>query len=150
MTQQLHLDEATENISCVENIRNHKRIFVFSTIRGWNNSSFLVYRAWRLLFWPRKDAGYQQPSYKPGSSHDDVIKWKHFPCYWPFVRGIHWSPVNSLHNGQWRGDSMFSLICAWINGRVNNREAGDLRHNRARYDVIVMCKWTPTFCGEYS
>ena len=22
-------------------------------------------------------------------THDDVIKWKHFPCYWPFVRGIH-------------------------------------------------------------
>ena len=20
--------------------------------------------------------------------HDDVIKWKHFPCYWPFERGI--------------------------------------------------------------
>ena len=28
--------------------------------------------------------------------HDDVIKWKHFPHYWPFVRGIHRSPVNSL------------------------------------------------------
>ena len=27
--------------------------------------------------------------------HDDVIKWKHFLCYWPFVRGIHQSPVNS-------------------------------------------------------
>ena len=27
--------------------------------------------------------------------HDDVIKWKHFPCYWPFVWGIHRSPVNS-------------------------------------------------------
>ena len=26
--------------------------------------------------------------------HDDVIKWKHFPHYWSFVRGIHWSPVN--------------------------------------------------------
>ena len=26
---------------------------------------------------------------------DDVITWKHFPRYWPFVRGIHWSPVNS-------------------------------------------------------
>ena len=25
--------------------------------------------------------------------YDDVIKWKHFPWYWPFVRGIHWSPV---------------------------------------------------------
>ena len=22
------------------------------------------------------------------SGHDDVIKWKHFPRYWPFVRGI--------------------------------------------------------------
>ena len=34
---------------------------------------------------------------------DDVIKWKHFPCYWPFVRGIHRSPVNSpQHKGQWR------------------------------------------------
>ena len=43
--------------------------------------------------------------------HDDVIKWKHFPRYWPFVRGIHRSPVNSPHKGQWRGALMFSLIC---------------------------------------
>ena len=35
--------------------------------------------------------------------HDDVIKWKHIPRYWAFVRGIHRSPVNSLHKGQWRG-----------------------------------------------
>ena len=28
--------------------------------------------------------------------HDDVIKWKHFPCYWPFVRGIHRSLVVTL------------------------------------------------------
>ena len=33
---------------------------------------------------------------------------------------------------------MFSLICVWINGWVNNREAGDLRRYRAHYDVIVM------------
>ena len=45
-------------------------------------------------------------------SHDDVIKWKHFPRYWPFVRGIHRSPVNSPHKGQWRGALMFSLMCA--------------------------------------
>ena len=31
--------------------------------------------------------------------HDDVIKWKLFPCYWPFARGIHRSPVNSPHKG---------------------------------------------------
>ena len=70
--------------------------------------------------------------------HDDVIKWKHFPRNWPFVRGIHRSPVNSPHKGQWRGALMFSLICVWINAWVNNREAGDLRCYRAHYDVIVM------------
>ena len=70
--------------------------------------------------------------------HDDVIKWKYFPRYWPFVRGIHRSTVNSLHKGQWRGAFIFSLICARINGWVNNREAGDLRRYRSHYDVIVM------------
>ena len=86
-------------------------------------------------------------------NHDDVIQWKNFPHYWPFVRGIHrspfiqvqikenikapchwplcreftghrwipWSPVNSPHKGQWCGTLMFSLICAWITGWVNNR-----------------------------
>ena len=70
--------------------------------------------------------------------HDDVIKWRHFPRYWPFVRRIHRSPMNSPHKGQWRGALMFSLICVWINGWVNNREAGDLRRKRAHYDVIVI------------
>ena len=68
--------------------------------------------------------------------------WRHqmetFPRYWPFARGIHRSPVNSPHKGQWRGALMFSLICVWINGWVNNRQAGDLRRYRAHYDVIVM------------
>ena len=72
------------------------------------------------------------------NKHDDVIKWKHFPRYWPFVRGIHRSPVNSPHKGQWRGALMISLICVWTNGWVNNHEAGDLRSHRAHYDVIVM------------
>ena len=72
--------------------------------------------------------------------HDDVIKWKHFPRYWPFVRGIHRGPVNSPHKGQWRGALMFSLICVRINGWVNNREVGDLRRHHAHYDVIVMAK----------
>ena len=70
--------------------------------------------------------------------HDDVIKWKHFPHYWPFVRGIHRPPVNFPHKGQWRGVLMLSLICVWINGWVNNGEAGDLRRYCAHYDVSVM------------
>ena len=43
---------------------------------------------------------------------------------------------------------MFSLICAWINGSVNNGEAGDLRRYRAHYDVIVMI-WEKN-CGHES
>ena len=42
------------------------------------------------------------------SLHDDVIKLKHVPRYWPFVRG------NSPVTGEFHG---------W----VNNREAGDVR-----------------------
>ena len=79
----------------------------------------------------------------PSEIHDDVIKWKNFPRNWPFVQGIHRSPVNSLHKGQWRGALMFSLICVWINDWVNNREAGDLRRYCAHYDVIVMNMMTP-------
>ena len=73
-----------------------------------------------------------------GNVHDDVIKWKHLPRYWPFVRGIHRSPVNSPHKGQWRGALMFSLICVWINGWVNNGEADEMRGHRVHHDVTVM------------
>ena len=44
-------------------------------------------------------------------------------------------PVNSPHKGLWRGALVFSLICVWIDGWVNNREAGDLRRHRGHYDV---------------
>ena len=48
------------------------------------------------------------------------------------------SPVNSPHVGQCSGHLMFSLISAWINGWVNNRDAGDLRRHRGHYYVTVM------------
>ena len=70
--------------------------------------------------------------------HDDVIKWKHFPHYWPYVRGIHRSPVNSPHKGQWCGALMFILICAWLDAWVNNHKARYLRCHRAHYDIIVI------------
>ena len=72
--------------------------------------------------------------------------WRHqmetFPHYWPFVRGIHRSPMNSPHKGQWRKALMFSLICAWTNNWVNNRNAFNLRCHRAHYDVTVINAWT--------
>ena len=75
-------------------------------------------------------------------SYDDVIKWKHFPRYRPFVRRIHRSPENSPHKGQWRGALIYSLICTWMNDWivriVSNREDGDLRRHCANYNIIVM------------
>ena len=72
--------------------------------------------------------------------HDDVIKWKRFTRYWPFVRGIHWFPVYSPYIGQWRGVLMFSSIYVWMNDWVNNREAGDVRCHRAHYNVTAMLR----------
>ena len=93
------------------------------------NSVFCIYLAMILI---------------PGvgiSKYTYITWWRHQmeknPRYWPFVRGIHRSPVNSPHKGQWRGALMFYLICAWINGWVNNREPGDLRRYRAHYDVTI-------------
>ena len=52
--------------------------------------------------------------------------------------GIHRSPVNSLHKGQWCTALMFSLICARANGWANNRDSGNLRRHRVHYYVTVM------------
>ena len=76
--------------------------------------------------------------------HDDVIKWKHFPSYWTLMWEIHRSPVNSPHKAQWRG--MFSLICAWTHGWVNNWDAGDLRRHHAHHNVIVTYRWFKNLC----
>ena len=70
--------------------------------------------------------------------HDDVIKWKHFPHYWPFVKGIHEWLVDSPPKGQWCGALAFSLICASTNAWANNWDASDLKCHLAHYNVTVM------------
>ena len=55
--------------------------------------------------------------------HDDVIKWKHFPRNWPFVRGIHRSSVNSPHKGRWRGALMISFDLR-LNKRLSKQSWG--------------------------
>ena len=76
------------------------------------------------------------------SFHDDVIKWKHFPRYWPFVRGNHRSPVGGFpHKGQWHG----AFICFF-----------DLRPNK-RLSKQSRCRWPETpsrlswrHCDDYA
>ena len=55
---------------------------------------------------------------------------RRFPRYWPFVRWIPQRLVTQSVD--------VSLISVWINGWVNNGEAGDLRRHRTHCDVTVM------------
>ena len=95
--------------------------------------------------------------------HLQLTWWRHqmetFSALLAIFAGNSPTSVNSTNKGQWRGALMFSLICVWINGWVNNREAGDLRRYRAHYDVTAMdttamltnwClnKWLTLVCGN--
>ena len=71
-------------------------------------------------------------------AHDDVIKWKNFPRYWPFVWGLHRSPVNSPHKGHVTRSFTVSFDLRLNKRLSNNREDGDLRRHRAHYDATVM------------
>ena len=71
--------------------------------------------------------------------HDDVSRWKHFPRYWHFVRGplvtSRYPPLTKASDAElW----CCFFICTWTNGSASNRDAGDLRRNRAHYGVTVM------------
>ena len=78
---------------------------------------------------------------QPYRQHYNVIKQKPFPCYWPFVKGIHRSTVDSPHKDHWHGALKFSLICASTNNWTNNWDASDLRSHRVCYDVTVIKAW---------
>ena len=99
-----------------------------STLHIYNFRSDKEAQMWiRLICGKRLMSGLTLLLYEPDphSEHTDadVIKWKHFPHNWSFVRGIHRSPVNSPHKGQWRRALMFSLVCA-LNIRLSKQSWG--------------------------
>ena len=120
------------NICWYIEIEKNDRHFTDDILKYFSETKFLIEIAQKIII----VALYTM--YPIEYAHDDVIKWKNLPRYWPLVRGIHWSPVNSPHKGQWRGSLMFSFIYAWTYDWVNNREAGELRRHRGHYDVTVM------------
>ena len=89
--------------------------------------------------------GQQNKQVIQSGSHD-VIKWKHFPRYWPFVWGIHQSRLNSPHKGQRRGAFIFSLICT-LNKRLSKQSWGwwfeTLLHS-------LWCHWNDYITVEYN
>ena len=108
-----------------------KHVFILMVISSWYNSprshdSFLMLYI-HVIHHHKSHISSKQDKYAKQhwlALHEDVIKWK-----------------PSLVTGLWRGALMFSLISAWTNGWVNNRNAGGLRRYRAHYDVIVMWYW---------
>ena len=76
--------------------------------------------------------------FRAQKAHDDVTKWKPLSRYWPFVREIHRSPVNSPHKGQWRGALALSLICAWINCWANHSCGWWMRRHCSHHDATAM------------
>ena len=76
----------------------------------WTNNRLPVIQdAIKVIWHWRNDGWYRHPEAPRDASiphpplwmasHDNVIKWKHFTRYWPFVLGIHRSPVNFPHKG---------------------------------------------------
>ena len=65
------------------------------------------------------DFGHQW-AYK--SYHDDIIKWKHFPRYWPFVRGIHRKPV------MWDAISLITTQLQWWRLKCRHADFPDVNY----------------------
>ena len=69
--------------------------------------------------------------------HYGLIKWRHFPHYWPFwgeSTGHRWIPLTKTSDAElW----CFNFICAWTNGWGNNLDAGDLKRYHTHYECKV-------------
>ena len=122
---------------------------IWSTVTKWKNYVSITISIWRnFLFcsYPNFNKAFATPLFVTWWSgmalQQNVmmtsLNGNIFSHYWPFMRRIHWSPMNSPHKGRWCTALMFSLICTWINGWVSNHKADDLRCHCAHYDFTVM------------
>ena len=109
-------------------------------VRNYNQ-----HEIWCLIIFdtaPRGPMHHIIPSLYSQHSPSNLAWWRHqmepFPALLGICAGNSLVPGEFPHKGQWREALMFFSICVWLNGWVNNREAGDLRHQRVHYDFIVM------------
>ena len=77
------------------------------------------------------------------TSHDDIMKWKYFPHYRPFVRGIHQSLVDSLYKGPAMWNFWFFFMSAQTSCSTNIHPTNYLRWWRS-CDISVMNSWNNT------
>ena len=74
------------------------------------------------------------------ATHDDVIRWKHFPRHWPLCgefAGHRRIPLTKASDAE-----LWCFLWSELEQtvEVNNREAGDLIRHRSHYNVTVM-RW---------
>ena len=116
---------------CTNTCRTHSRfkcIFSAGVLHLspiWNNTG-----CWNIFPWKTKTC----------LSLDDVIKWKYFPCYWSFVRGIHRSPGYFPYKGQWRWVDFFDHVL-----RLNKRLSKHSR--RGWFETPSLSLWR--HCNEW-
>ena len=109
---------------------------------SWRAAQTIWYSSWRNFCYKTRKGDLCQFR-KKNDLHESMYSWwRHqmetVSALLALCAGNSPVPVNSPHKGQWRRALIFSLICVWINGWVNNREAGDLRRHRGHYDVNGM------------
>ena len=99
------------------------------------------------LLWPFVRATFKSPEIQHNvdmTFDTRYVLWRHSELQGRYSHRIMMTSSNrNIFHGespahQWRGALMFSMICAWISGWVNNHEADDLRRHCAHYDVTVM------------
>ena len=73
--------------------------------------------------------------------HEDVAKWKHFQCYWPFVRGIHRSALDTPHEGQ-----NVELCFLWCAPEQTTEQTMEML---VIWDAMALIV-TPLWCGKTS
>ena len=121
-----------------------------SRVLGMSGAIFIGNKSFKRRTRGRRNVGQmKQQSSNGHASHDDVIKWKHFPRYWSFVRGIHchrWIPRTKASDAELR-----CFLWSAPEKRLSDQSWGRcLRRHRAHYDVTVMAsqiisRWSGLF-----
>ena len=119
-------------------------------------TNFITVLYWRFsveMFTPTKNMKQLTEWSRSITDQNATTWWRHqmetFSALLAICAGNSPVPMNSPHKGQWCGTLMFSLICVWINGWVNNREAGDLRRYRTHCDVTAMFRYRAELLHRY-
>ena len=69
-----------------------------------------------------------------------IMTWNRFSHYWPFVRGMYRSPIDSPHKGRAMRSILLSLLLAWAICWLIRRVANGLRR-KCHVNVITRKYW---------